>query len=216
MLRNRFFINLVLLIIIFLLGGKLYSVLSYTADMPMQPDVKSDEKVKVDIKPVDRIINESNVHLIAKLDLFRPARTPYVAEKKDDPVQEATPGNPPKLFGTILLNNRQTAILQDPDTKKTAMYHVNDSVAGYKVSEILEEKVVLLKGAEKVEIKLREDKGVAAPKRVDRRAGARAGTQVQQSQRREPAAARTRRRRPVRRRTAPPTQQTPVQQTPEE
>ena len=203
MLRSRFFINLVLLIIIILLGGKLYSVFSYTADIPTKAVGKEDGKVKVDIKPVDRVINESNVQLIAKLDLFRPGRAPFVAEKKDAPVEQAAPGNPPKLFGTILLNNRKTAILQDPDTKKTAMYHMNDSVAGYKISEILEEKVVLLKGAEKVEIKLREDKGIAAPKRVQRKP--RAPREIKKPAQRKPAAARTRRR-PVRRRSNTPPQ----------
>jgi hypothetical protein len=201
MLRSRFFINLVLLIIIILLGGKLYSVFSYTADIPTKAVGKTDEKAKVDIKPVDRVINESNVQLIAKLDLFRPGRAPFVAEKKDAPVEQAAPGNPPKLFGTILLNNQETAILQDPATKKTAMYHVNDTVAGYKVSEILEEKVVLLKGAEKVEIKLREDKGVTAPKRVARKP--RAAPQVKKPEQRKPATSRTRRR-PVRRRSNTP------------
>jgi len=191
----------VLLIIIILLGGKLYSVFSYTADIPTKAVGKTDEKAKVDIKPVDRVINESNVQLIAKLDLFRPGRAPFVAEKKDASVEQAAPGNPPKLFGTILLNNQETAILQDPDTKKTAMYHVNDTVAGYKVSEILEEKVVLLKGAEKVEIKLREDKGVTAPKRVARKP--RAAPQVKKPEQRKPATSRTRRR-PVRRRSNTP------------
>ena len=209
MLRNRFFINLVLLVIILLLGGKLYSTVSRTADIPIQPAEKKDEEVKVDIKPVDRAINESNVHLIAKLDLFRPSRTPFVGEKKDETVKETAPGNPPKLFGTVLLNNRQTAILQDPDTKKTAMYHVNDTVAGFTVSEIMEEKVVLLRGAETVEIKLREDKGVAAPqrvapRRVERGSGAQPQTQIQKPEDQSQPKPRERRRRPVRRRSAPP------------
>ncbi|UCH45425.1 MAG: hypothetical protein JSV11_01610 [Nitrospiraceae bacterium] len=209
MLRNRFFINLVLLVIILLLGGKLYSTVSRTADIPIRPAEKKDEEVKVDIKPVDRTINDSNVHLIAKLDLFRPSRTPFVGEKKDETVKETAPGNPPKLNGTVLLNNRQTAILQDPNTKKTAMYHVNDTVAGFTVSEIMEEKVVLLRGAEKVEIKLREDKGVAAPKRVaprrvDRGSGAQPQTKVQKTDDQSKPTPRERRRRPVRRRSAPP------------
>ena len=95
------------------------------------------------------------------MDLFQPDRK-LPAEKAPEAKQTVQPGNTPRLFGTIILGDKKTAILEDPDTKATKIYSINDSIAGYVVSEISSNKVVLLLNDESVEDKLQDEKkGIA-------------------------------------------------------
>src|SRR4030067_13587 len=101
MIRNYFLLNLLLIVIIGVLGSKLYHVVKYKA-----------------------------------------------AEKPPLP-------SPPKLYGTVILNNNKTAILEQSDTRTTKVYRINDTISGYTVLEIHEDKVVLSGNDEKVEVRLR-------------------------------------------------------------
>ena len=75
--------------------------------------------------------------------------------------------------------------------KKTKSYRINDLIAGFVISEILKDKVVLLSGVDKIEIKLREDKGIKAP-----RSKTQVRRNIKQNSRKRPA---VKRRTPVRR-----------------
>lgn len=72
----------------------------------------------------------------------------------------------PRLFGTILLKGDKIAIIEDPHTKRTALLHINDEVAGYTVLDILEDKVVLENNGEPFMIWLRDDKKFKQKKRT--------------------------------------------------
>lgn len=166
MLRNYFFINLLLAIIIGLLGFKLYKVSTYAVDRPSEPRVKEVQKRSKEPKSEEIRLTEKMFQVISEKDLFRPSRSAPVGS--DGKTQKATSKDPPKLFGTIILKDNKTAILEDPDTKKTKTYRIDDSIAGYVLSDILEDKVVLLNDGEKLEVRLREDKGIKPPKRAVR------------------------------------------------
>ena len=163
MLRNYFLINLILIIVLSFLGVKLYRTLWATPGMP-SPSETRQEKAKDVTKRRAPVINEATYEVINEKDLFRPSRS--ASEKKDEKTDEkAAPKNPPKLFGTIILDNTKTAILQDSESRVTKIYKLNEQIAGYTISEILKDKVVLVKDGEKYEVKLREDKGIKPPKR---------------------------------------------------
>jgi len=164
MIRNYFLLNLLLIAIIGVLGNKFYHVLKYSAEMPAEAGEgevrKEDMPGGYKVKGIDESIFET----ISAHDLFRPSRTAPLVEKKGAEKPQLPP--PPKLFGTVILNENKTAILEQPDTKTTKVFRINDTVSGYKVLEIYEDKVVLLGNDERVEVRLRDDKGVQAPGRT--------------------------------------------------
>lgn len=194
MFRNYFLINLLLIIMLAVLGVKFYKVATHKVEMPSAIS-KTQKKKKLDVaKRTEVRINEADYDVISKLDLFRPSRSP--AEKKVVRKGKGSAVDPPKLFGTVILNELKTAILEDPETRSTKTYRLNDSVAGYVLTEIFKDKVVLLKEGEKYEVKLRDDKGVVSPKRrVTSRNISRAKRKVSKPRRQS---------RPQNRRTVPP------------
>ena len=163
MVRNYFLINLLLIMTISVLGFKVYKVATDRAALPAAPVAQEKQTRVPSVKHVEISVNAASYDVISDLDLFRPSRSP--AEKKEVTAEKGPPKDPPKLFGTIILNELKTAILEDPDTKSTKNYSINDTVAGYVISDILQDKVVLQRDGENFEVKLRESKGITAPKR---------------------------------------------------
>ena len=162
MIRNYFLLNLLLILIIGGLGNKLYHVIKNKAEIPAGAATGEAPK-EAAAGHTDKALDETAVEAISVLDLFRPSRTAPSAENKAAEKPPLPP--PPKLFGTVILNEKKTAILEQSDTKTTKVYRINDTVSGYIVLEIHEDKVVLLGNDAKVEVRLRDDKGVQAPGR---------------------------------------------------
>ncbi|MBI4683137.1 MAG: hypothetical protein HY757_08575 [Nitrospirae bacterium] len=158
MIRNYFLINLLLIVIIGVLGLKLYKVLTYSVEIPSEVSVREVRKDDIDIIHKDKTVTEGEFDPISKLDLFRPSRSEY--DKEDKKADNALQKIPPKLFGTVILNEKKTAILEDPNTKTTRIYRINDVIAGYKILEILADKVVLSGDGDNVEVRLRDAKGI--------------------------------------------------------
>lgn len=163
MLRNYFLLNLLLILILGALGFKLYNVMAYTEVVPSEASVKDASKADIPFQRKGREMNPGAFDTISRLDLFRPTRS--ASQVKEKKAEKAPLKNPPKLFGTIILNENKTAILEDPETKSTKVYRINDTVAGYTLSDILEDKVILTGNGDKFEVKLRDDKGIKPPKR---------------------------------------------------
>ena len=167
MLKNYFLLNLLLVLIITILGVTLYKVLTMPVDIPTKAAVVSPRKiVKKPARTIARI-DSSSYDVIAFKNLFHPSRSTTDKMAKV-PAKPVSPRDTPQLFGTIITGDKKIAILENPSTKKSGTYNVNDSVAGFVVSEILEEKVILKSGAEIVEVKLRSDKKFKAAKRMRR------------------------------------------------
>ncbi|MBI5056475.1 MAG: hypothetical protein HZB61_07670 [Nitrospirae bacterium] len=66
----------------------------------------------------------------------------------------------PKLFGTIIRKDKKIAIIDDPFSETTGIYTINDSLAGFVISDIQQDRVILLRGNKKTEIRLRDPKDV--------------------------------------------------------
>ena len=157
------------------LGFKFYKVVTYSMDIPSESAVgEGQESNDIDIKFKGKVPDKASFQIISSKDLFRPSRTASLAPVRTTP--KPVPTNPPKLFATIIHGSDSIAIMEDTDTKKTKSYRLNDHIAGFVLSEILEDRVILLSGADKLEIKLRDDKGIKAArprppvrKRVERK-----------------------------------------------
>lgn len=161
MLRSYFLLNLILLALIGFLGFKFYKVWTRPLNLPSSaisqkaPLEKTTASVREEKEP-----DEVAFQVIVQKDLFRPSRT----EPRLEEISKAAPVIPPKLYGTIIIENEKSAILEDPNTKVTKSYRINDSIAGFVVSDIQKDKVILLKeGGEKVEVYLREIKTFITP-----------------------------------------------------
>lgn len=154
MIRNYFLINIILLVIIGFLWTKFYKVYSNTFEVPSETAGKQIQKETAQVRSEDMVPDATRFQIISNMDLFRPSRTPYKEEVK----QQEAPKIPPRLFGTIIIGSEKTAILEDPNTKLTHMYRLNESIGGYVVSDILEDKVVLSWDGEKSEVRLRDEK----------------------------------------------------------
>ncbi len=161
MLRNYFLINIVLVIMLGFLGFKFYDVVTYSRDIPSAAAVKEGEKSKgIDIKITGKVPDKASFQIISSKNLFKATRAISVPVRTTQKIDMA---KQPKLFATIIRGSDSIAILEDPGTRKTKSYRINDLIAGFMISEILKDKVVLLSGEDKIEIKLREDKGIKAP-----------------------------------------------------
>lgn len=179
MLRNYFLLNLLLALIIVVLGLELRDVISHSLQVPSEAVTEDRQKGVVEFSHKDKVVDESVFDTISRLDLFRPSRSASLAEDKKTDRPPLKP--PPKLFGTVIFNENKTAILQDSDTKTTRVYRINEFISGYKVLDILEDKVVLLAYEDKIEVKLRDDKGTASATRSAIRPLPLPGTQIQDS-----------------------------------
>jgi type II secretory pathway component PulC len=161
MFRNYFLINLILIIIIGFLSFKFHKALARPWDIStpvprQQPNIKSVLEKKL------TVIEESDIdsavyNVIVQKDLFRPSRS---ASSANEASIGLSPKETPKLFGTIITENGRSAILEDPSTKMTKQYKIDDLFAGFIVSDIQKDKVILLKEGESVEVELREIKTI--------------------------------------------------------
>lgn len=164
--RNYFVINLVLLVLIILLGVKAFSVITYSADMRLKSKVETEAQESVSITPKSRFPAESVFEVISARNIFNPSRRLTV--KKTGRAAQVSK-DAPQLFGTIITGEKKSALLKDPGTRATKSYYINDAIGSFVVTDIQEDRVILSRGDETVEIKLREPKGTAPSPPPERR-----------------------------------------------
>jgi len=168
-MRNLFITNLFLICIVVLLFFKLYDILSSPLKIPSNS--LSDHKAttlqltknkKTSLfksRPRDfRIISEKN--------LFHPDRMTH-KEPDNVSVPVSYPVAIPILVGTLISDNRVKAFIKDPTTKITKPYSVDDSVLGYKVRDIRDNKVTLSHRTQEMELNLGEVKKIQSTKARD-------------------------------------------------
>ncbi len=156
--RNYFLINFVFIIIIGLLGFWFYKIWVRPIDIPayaVQTAQQTDKQSVVRNK--GKILSKSYYNVIEEKNLFRPSRT---SSPEGSSFQQLTSRDKPKLFGTMIMGGKNTAILEDPSSKTTKLYFLNDSIAGFIISDIQKDRVILKKGENTFEIKLRDNKGI--------------------------------------------------------
>jgi hypothetical protein len=168
MQRNYYVLNVSLAMIIAFLGVRLYKVLTTRLELPAEPSaVRSRNSNQKGGQKIARGAGSSFDVIVSK-NLFHPSRS-TITNKAPEVSKPVSRSEIPQLFGTIIMNDRKLAILEDRAAKKSNLYEVNDSVSGFLVAKIMENKVVLQRGGEKIEVNLREDKQFSRTKQTERR-----------------------------------------------
>jgi len=165
-LRNYFLINLILLVFVLFLSPRFYKAWVRPLEIPERvyhDRQGQDRKGVSDRQSPDRreSVSRTSYDVIVQRDLFRPSRAAF---SPFNTTHAFSSMNEVKLFGTVIMNGEKSAILQDPATKITKLYRINDSVAGYIIVDIQEDRVVLLKDGESMEVKLRAEKAIRLPR----------------------------------------------------
>lgn len=159
MRKNFILINIVLACLLIFFSYRIYSIWS----SPMEEIRASQKKAQQEKGKAEEVRRDMAVYqVIVQKDLFRPSRTEFKPLAKS----ALPPTPPPKLFGILIMDNNKIAILEDSTSKKKKNYHVGESIGDLVVSEIEKDKVILLRGGEKVVVNLREIKTITAPSRA--------------------------------------------------
>lgn len=185
-MRKYYFLNAILITIAVLLGNKFYGVILKPVEL--FPAVKSQDTSATG--PVKEILPEKKKELfdyqvIVWKDLFRPGR------KEPDAGDSFAETAPPKLIGILVKNDGARAFFMDSVTKVTKTYKQKETISGYTIHEILENKVILMKDGEKIDLKIVPVETIAAPVKTGTEAAPRAATQekaVEQAQDQQAAA----------------------------
>jgi type II secretory pathway component PulC len=194
MIRNYYLLNVFLAFIITLLGVHLYKVLAEPLEIPTGPEPAT-SRIRADrINATVSHGTDSSFDVIVSQNLFHPSRSSI--QKTPDVSKPVLRNEIPQLFGTIIMSDKKMAILEDRSSKKSSLYGVHDSVSGFLVAQIMENKVILRKGGEKIEVNLREDKKISRPKRTQGRKRAVRNARKRRSRPRRIRRSRAQRRRP--------------------
>jgi hypothetical protein len=166
--RGYFIKNLVLIVVIVVLGLKLYAVWTKPLKIPLSRTTIKTERYK-DIPEVkkEKKLNEADYDIIYKNDLFRPSRSP-VKKKQTHP--QPFPREKPQLFGTIIKGDENLAIIEDPSLKETKVYSLGDTISGLAITDILKDTVILGKGEQSIQLKLRAIKTFKALTKIRKKA----------------------------------------------
>lgn len=160
MFRNYFFINIILILIVSFLGLRFYKAIIYKKDSSVNITVKKAEPQKIMAAGEENVINKESFSVITEKDIFRPSRrSSLLGANSGMPLK-----NPPTLFGTIIAGAEKTALLKEDAGKTAKMYRVKESVSGYIIVDIQNDKVLLEAGGQTIEVKLRTGKGAHTPK----------------------------------------------------
>ena len=165
MLRKYFLINIILISAAIFLGIKLYDSYAKPLVIPaksIKKQIPAEEQgEKKTENPVNKKNDSSAFQVIVQKDLFRPSRTePKIEEISKTGHPQALP---PKLIGTVITESGAKAYLEDSVTKTTRAFGLKESVAGFIVHEIKENTVVLIKGEEKIELKITRVQTIEPP-----------------------------------------------------
>jgi len=160
-LKRYFLINLTLSCLAIFLVFRLYEIWNTPIEEVSPPQKKTDSK-KGNVESAEVKKDIGSYQIIVQKDLFRPSRTEY---KPDIAKATLPPSPPPKLFGVLIMENNKIAILEEPSSKRRKNYHSGDTIGDFIVSEIEKDKVILLRGEEKVVVSLREIKTISPPAR---------------------------------------------------
>jgi len=160
-MRRHFIINFILFGLAIVLSYMLYDIWRTPIEEVHPPEKKTQGKIKSETDETKKDIVAYQV--IVQKDLFRPTRT----EWKEEAIKSGLPPTPPPtLYGIMITDNDRIAILEEsPSSIKRKIYRVKDQIGGFVVSEIEREKVVLIRGEEKIVVSLREIKTISQPAR---------------------------------------------------
>lgn len=162
MSHKHILLNTVLIVILGILCFKLYQIWATPIDSvlpPTKPKAPRQETQQVQKKKaVTASLKRSVLQVIPQRDIFSPSRG--AIDRGGTQKKGPSMVKPPRLFGTVIIDGDRRAILEDPVTKVTRLYRINESIAGLIISRIEKDRVIL-KGSRgrTIQVRLRNAKG---------------------------------------------------------
>jgi hypothetical protein len=160
LLKNINVINIILTLglIIFFFVVVLPSYRADVTTLPATMDKSAMDDTGVEEPPKKEVPPPSDYSVIAENNLFHPDRKLVVSKDGNQPLQE------PEfvLYGTVLTGDVKVAYMEDlksPYTtqgrgKRQRALHIGEELSGYIVSKIYKNRVVMVRGDEKIEVNL--------------------------------------------------------------
>lgn len=156
--RNINLLNIMLITVVIILAN--YTVLPMF-NMNIKYTLPAGKKTvgDTDEKPADsRIPSPADYTVIAEENLFHPERK-IPPEKKDD---QSLPKPEFVLYGTLITDDLRLAYLEDMKApystlgrgKRQRTMHVGDSLSSYTLTEVYHDRIVMVRGDDRIEVKL--------------------------------------------------------------
>lgn len=157
-MRRFFLINIILSFLVLFLAFRLYGIWTKPEEKVLPQKKTFSQKEKTEITETKKDINFYKI--VTQKDLFRPSRTGLVGEDIKSGLSLSTKL---KLFGVLIMDDDRIAILEDPISNKRKKYRVKDHIGNFIVAEIESNRVLLLRGEDKIVVNLREIKILSPP-----------------------------------------------------
>ncbi len=164
MRRLFFFINMLLFIVIYVTGSRLYSLVTEPLEIPVSVLQTNDQRMKTVSSRFNRKVVRSPAMYqdILRKNLFHPDRS---LSKPIEAVRVPLyPPLLPHLTGIVITDETAKAYLSDAATNETKTYKIHDMISGYKIIDIQRNKVILTYKGDKTEIRMIDKETVKAPK----------------------------------------------------
>ncbi|GAB4407163.1 MAG: hypothetical protein OHK0032_02420 [Thermodesulfovibrionales bacterium] len=166
LIRNINLLNIMLTAVIVLLAG--YTILPYKMKLRYTLPAAKDaaevkEEKRVDVKQSPPPLEYT---VIAEQNIFHPERKIPVGKKDEKP--EIKPEF--VLYGTLITDNASLAFLEDTKSPYTSMgrgkrqraLRLGASLSGFTLKEIYHDRVVMVKGEERIEVRVLDSKKARA------------------------------------------------------
>lgn len=118
------------------------------------------EHTRIEESPEKEVPQPADYSVIAEENLFHPDRKLVVSKKDSQPIQ-----NPNfVLYGTLIAGDVKVAYIEDTRSlysttgrgRRQRALHIGEELSGYILSEIYNEKVVMVRGEERIEVRVAE------------------------------------------------------------
>ncbi len=159
-LKNINVINiiLILVLVLFLFKVVLPAYRSDITPIPPVTDKSVSEDTRIEEPSKKELPQPSDYSVIAENNLFHPDRKLVISKGEDQPVQKPDF----VLYGTLITGDVKVAYIEDiksPYTsqgrgKRQRALHIGEELSGYTVSEIYNEKIVMVRGDEIIEVRV--------------------------------------------------------------
>ncbi len=153
MIRNHLMINIALIAIAGFLGYELYVTAARPVIIPSKVaavKAASDTANQADTQSQPVVKDPGVYQAIVQKDLFKPTR----AEPKVDPAKMRPLTPPPRLVGTMIIEGKAEAFLEDSVNKSVKPYRVNDKIGDFTVVDIKDNRVSVKRTDEKTVIEI--------------------------------------------------------------
>lgn len=171
-LRNITPLNVILLVILAISAGAIYPSFRRSVIFDYQRPERSSPPGKEQISS-HSLPDLSDYSVVGELNIFHPDRKPPPVEEKLEPVQAPLQKVEFTLYGTLVSDDVTIAFVEERGfsrratgkRKKISILKVGDTLAGYTLKSIEDDRIIMVRGKEEVTVLL-SNPGAASDREV--------------------------------------------------